>query len=347
MTARYARNLVTLLLAAAGATSAQEAKIRATLPGDAAIWVGQRVTLVVELLAPGYFSGAVSFDIPDPDGVLLMPPQGRPLVSSETIDGVQYSVQRHELWAWPMRAGDQAIPAVTVQFGFKRNPLQDEVIPADVQTETIPLTVAVPPGAEKLGTVISARNVDVKESWNPEPGNGPIPAGKAFTRTITFTAPGVPGMVFPPFPAGEINGLGIYTKQELDDETERGSFTGLRRDEITYVCQRPGEFTIPATRFTWFDLDAQALRTVDLPARTLTVIANPAMTSDADASAARSTGARAAGLLVALLGIGLATGLLAARSRRVRRFVAGLTAPLYPVHLQTLNPVTRTGKEQQ
>ena len=89
-------------------------------------------------------------------------------------------------------------------------------------------------------------------------------------------------MAFPPFPAGTIDGIGIYPKPpEVLDERNRGSLTGKRRDTIIYVCQRAGQFTIPPTRLTWFDLDAQKLRTIDFPARHLNVSSNPALESTA------------------------------------------------------------------
>ena len=128
--------------------------------------------------------------------------------------------------------------------------------------------------------MISARNLKVEETWTPEPGKAK--AGDAFTRTITFTAPEVPAMAFPPFPAVKIDGLGIYAKPpEVLDKSNRSSLSGNRRDTITYVCQRAGQFTIPAVRLTWFDLDAQKLRTIDFPARHLSVSSNPALESTA------------------------------------------------------------------
>ena len=76
----------------AGHSLAQEAKVRTSLETKGAIWVGQKVTVVVEVLAPGYFASAVTFDLPDPQGVLLLPPMGHPIMSSKTVDGTSYTV---------------------------------------------------------------------------------------------------------------------------------------------------------------------------------------------------------------------------------------------------------------
>lgn len=330
------------LLASPGAF-ALEPFVRASLSGDESPWVGQQVTMIVELLAPGYFSSAVNFDLPDPEVVLLMPPAGHPVVGSETIDGQHYTVQRHSLRAWPMQAGSIEIPPMTARFSFKRNPLDTETVPASLVTPQVSLAVKQPPGAENLGLVISARNLKVEESWDPQPGGDPVKAGTAFKRTVTFTAPGVPGMLIPPAPANDIDGLGVYSKRQLMDQDNRGSLTGVRRDEITYVCKRPGQFTIPETTFTWYDLDAGKLRTETLAAQTFDVIINP----DLDSSSVKTTASLDQRISidwrVALAALGLValllTALLSSRARNIASaMLAGLTRPLRPVHLQPLNP---------
>ena len=166
---------------------AQEAMVRASIETKGEIWVGQRVTLLVELLAPGFFSGTAAFELPTVPGLMLAPPAGSPIVASETIDGTNYTVQRHELAVFSRHAGEQTIPPITVRFRFKQNPLDKDSVAAEVRTEPVSFSVKLPPGAEKLGSLISARNLKVEEVWTPEPGKAKV--GDAFTRTITFTAP--------------------------------------------------------------------------------------------------------------------------------------------------------------
>lgn len=338
--------LCLLVVLFCGPGFAQDAKVRTSLATNDVVWVGQKVTIVVELLAPGYFASAAAFDLPDPQGVLLVPPLEHPIVSSETIDETSYTVQRHELSAFATRAGAQSVPALKVRFSFKRTPLDTNEVPATVTTTPLSFTVQSPPGAENLGTVISAKGLKVEEAWQPEPGQTNVLTGTAFTRTVTFSAPEVPGMVFPPFPAGQIEGLGIYTKRQINDQAERGALQGGRRDVITYVCQRPGQFTIPAARLIWFDVEAKQLQTNDFSARTFTVIPNPALASTAATATATSTSGAAitqrptpwwqpAGLMV-LVSFALMLGL----SVRFRRMLARFLALFRPVHLQPLNPTS-------
>jgi hypothetical protein len=318
---------------------AQEAQVRARLQNAEPVWVGQQMILDVELLVPGYFASAASFDLPDPGGVLLMPPTHHPVIGTETIEGIEYTVQRHELRAWPMRAGEQTIPSLGVRFAYKRQPLDTAVIPASGTTAPMPFSVKLPPDAEQRGTVVSARELTVEEHWQPEPGEASVKAGMAFTRTVTFRAPGVPGMVFPAFPADPIDGLGVYSTPQLLDEDDGMTLVGVREDRLSYIAKRPGQFSIPATRYTWFDLDSEQLRTVELPARMLTVIANPDLDSAAHSSAGeQSSPWRRVGLVAALLLLSVVAG----TRRPLRRLLARIVAPLRPVHLQPLHPRVRT-----
>lgn len=325
--------MLVIMLGAADSI-AQEAKVRASIETKGELWVGQRATLLVELLAPGFFAGAAAFDLPTVSGLMLVPPEDSPIVASETMDGTTYTVQRHELAVFSRRAGEQTIPPFTVRFQFKRNPLDKDVIAAAVKTEPVTFTVKLPPGAGELGSLISARNLKVEETWTPEPGKAK--AGDAFTRTITFTAPEVPAMAFPPFPAAKIDGLGIYAKPpEVLDKSNRSSLSGNRRDTITYVCQRAGQFTIPAVRLTWFDLDAQKLRTIDFPARHLSVSSNPALESTA-APQGQSVSWTA---LLWLSAAAVAALIVTLSHRYWMPWISQTLVRWRPRHLQPLNPI--------
>jgi hypothetical protein len=168
-------------------------------------------------------------------------------------------------------------------------------------------------------------------------------AGTAYTRPVTFTAPDVPGMVVPPFRPGEMDGLATYAKQRIQDSENRGALTGLRRDEVTYVFQRPGQYAIPAVKLTWFDLDANALRTKELPAQSFDVVANPTMAS-ADMGQAVTprdptwvSGARRtlAGVFALVL-----LAYLASKDQTLRQRIARWATTFRPVRLQALNPTS-------
>jgi hypothetical protein len=187
----------------------------------------------------------------------------------------------------------------------------------------------MPPGAEGLATLISTPDLAVEETWQPQPGKAKT--GDAFTRTVTISASDVPGMAFPPFPTGQIDGLGVYFKApEMSDRSEREELRGQRRQSITYVCERPGRFVIPAIRLTWWSLAEQRLRTNDFPERVLEVAPNPvvAVSSTVQESVAAKTAALVAAALV----------LIASIVVRYRRLWWPVLAMWRPVYLAPLNP---------
>jgi hypothetical protein len=331
--------LLILLLLVTNLASAQEpvAKARAHLELKGEPLVGQRITMVVELLVPGFFSGTPAYNLPNVPGVLLIPPTGSPVISSTQEDGISYTVQRHEFFVFARRAGQHDIPPIAIRVQFKRNPLDPEPVAQRVQTPALTFTTKQLPGAENLSGIISARELKIEETWKPEPGRAK--AGDAFTRTITFTAPDVPAMAFPEFPTEKIDSLGIYPKApEVLDKSDRGTLLGERRDTITYVCQRPGQFVIPAVQMTWFDLDAQQLQTINFPARTIEVAPNPLLPM---AAAVETTHPR---LALKWLGAGAASLILLSavvvwRKQLHRLLLRGL-APWRPIHLQPLNPTS-------
>jgi hypothetical protein len=294
-------------------------------PKDGA-WVGQRVTLAVTLYTPDLFAGVPSFEMPPVPGTVVLPPAGSPVIGSDRLDGDTFTTQRHEFAVYAQRPGPVRIPAFPVRFetnaGFGKPTVRRQVT-----TDAVSFEARVPPGAEGLGTVIAARGLKVADVWEPEPKSPKV--GDAFTRTITTTAAGVPGMVFPPLRFDAIDGLAAYPKEPaVTDRTDRGALTGQRTDAVTFVCERPGAVTIPDRTLTWFDLDAKELKTVKLPGRTLDVAPNPGV-AGASPSGTVPVESRSRGWwAVPIVGVVSVLGwLLAVRARawweRARAAVAG------------------------
>jgi len=316
-------------------------KIRTSLATNETIWVGQKVNLVVELLTPGYFASATSFDLPDPPGLLLLPAAERPVLGSKQIGGVSYTVQRHELSLVAERAGPQVVPPLTARFMFKRAPLDTNEVAAALKTDPMTFISVLPAGAEGLGTVISSRDLDVKEKLEPEPGKSATKVGDALKRTILFSASDVPAMLFPEFKAAKIDGLGVYTKSEVHSRTERGQSLQERRDTITYLCERAGKYTIPAARVSWWDFETKQLRIMDFPACNFDVAPNPAMvvgnqSGNENMKTMIILSWRVVGVVIMLV-VAFVWGMLL-----LRRYWDRWVAPFRAVHLAPLNP---TGEE--
>jgi hypothetical protein len=273
---------------AAQAHAAEPALLRASVAKPGPVLVGEHVTIIVELLTATTFASAPAFEFPTIPGALLMKPEERPVLGTEEVDGETYTVQRHELALFVMRPSVAQIPPFTVRFESAPR-FGEKPIAYRLTTPALQVEARMPPGAENLPGLIAAHELRVDQAWHPQPQKARV--GDAFTRTMTLTAPDVPGMVFPPLPLTRVDGLAVYAKPPVvQDQVERGDLTGKRIETVTYLCERPGQFTLPALVIPWWDLKNQQLTQVTLPAVTLEVEPGPVQSNDATAPAAVAPG---------------------------------------------------------
>lgn len=334
---RFGRVLVYAILAMVGLAKAEaqapaDSRQRTSLRTETETWVGQTVVLIVDVLTPGYFSGDPTFEIPQVSHVLLLPSNATPVVSSETIDGVPYTVQRHEIYVISRKAGDVTIPAFAARFGMKRAPLDKDAVEQSITTTPVHFVAKQPPGTEGMGYLVSSKDLQVEETWKPTPEGKPK-EGAAFVRTLSWSAADLPGMAFPAFPAQKIDGVGIYPDQPVVvDHSERGVTTGGRRDRITYVCEQGGHVLIPAMQISWWDIDDKILRKIELPERSFDVRGNPPMKTAALAQTKKETAWWAiaiGGMMVALMGFAV---------WKTLSFWKRAFTPFLPKRLVPLNP---------
>lgn len=205
--------------------------MRVSIDTTQSYWVGQKIPLYIDLFSPSFFSGTPKFDLPEISGVRVMKIPERPVMGTKEIEGNSFSTQRHEFVLFSQRPGQVNIPSFTVRFGVSG---QAGAPPKEIALKTSPLTLTpkMPPGAEKLVTIISTRDLTVTEKWDPAPKDAVT--GDAFTRTVTFQAPDIPGMAFLPMPELQIPGIGIYAEAPVvHDRMERGDFVGERTEIIS------------------------------------------------------------------------------------------------------------------
>jgi hypothetical protein len=159
-------------------------------------------------------------------------------------DAESYTVQHHELAFFPMRPGVAQVPPFSVRF---ESPPRFGEQPVEHRLSTPPLQVEahMPPGAENLPGLIATRELRVNQTWQPQPQKAHV--GDGFTHTVMLTTPDMPGMAFPTLPLAKVDGLAVYPKPPVvQDQVERGDFTGKQVETVTYICERPGQFTLPA-----------------------------------------------------------------------------------------------------
>ncbi|WP_339676169.1 hypothetical protein, partial [uncultured Gimesia sp.] len=255
----------------------------------------------VQLRANGSFSGAASFTLPEIPRVIIVK-TGRPVVSSEEIDGDSWFVQTHEFALFSQQSGTLEIPVFEVRFSHRNGftgPSHDQT----AQVPAVKIKVERPQGSSRDDFLVTTTSLKITESWDPQPEV--TEQGAVFRRTITQTADNVTGMALAPPPGTVPKGIRIYlNRPQVTDRTERGDFIGIRSDTITYQMQQPGNWTLPAIRYQWWDPEKKEFGSQTLPAVTFQVKSTSTVKSELPVEKTRTLSYAWWGLLMMLLGIG-------------------------------------------
>ena len=249
--------------------AADVAPVTVTL-GKPSAWIGERVPVFVELRTTGSFSGSASFDLPAISGATFVK-VGNPVVSSQTLDGQQWFLQRHEFALFSQQAGLLEIPSFLVRFSSREGisgPVQD----MRLKTSPTQIDIKQPPGSENLGLLVTTEALTVSETWEPKPERGKV--GAIFKRTIVQRAEQVSGMALTPASMDAPVSVRVYrSAAEINDQMQRGDFIGERRETLNYLVTEAGSIELPALKFTWWNPTAETLESTQLPGISINVTA--------------------------------------------------------------------------
>ncbi len=233
------------------------------------VWTGQAVPMAVTLYAPGPFSGAASFDLPEVS-LTAITTTGSPAVGSEKIDGVTFYTQRHTFNVYTQQTGDVTIPAFAVRFEWQDSS-GSEATSIIGESSELTFSCSRPPGTEDMGVVIAAEEFRVEQSWTPDEVETVSP-GDLFQRRIEINAVGTTAMMLPQVIAPPQDGIRVYANNpEILDRTQRGETSAQRIDTLKYQFERAGTFNLPELEFIWWDVNGKTLRKETVPGRTINV----------------------------------------------------------------------------
>jgi len=270
--------LLALVLPSAVA-AAGDANIRILLDRDGPVWVGEELPIHLELWTRDLSFSDQSFVLPEVSGAFLLQAEAGGMNLSERRGGESWQGLRYTFSLYPQRAGTLVVPSFAVRFSTRRAFGQPPV-PHAFATDPLEVAARRPPGAEPGALLVTSSDFSVDASWSVEPAEEgeavKLQTGDALVLTVRREADRVPGMVFAPLPAIEIEGLGVYPDApDVSDRVYRGDFTGSRTDRVTVVAEQPGAYTLPGLAFEWWDPRAEQLRRRTLPELVVEVSVNP------------------------------------------------------------------------
>jgi len=263
-------------------------------------WV-QAVAVLTVRLATDEALYQASLDLPASKD-LLVRRLGQDVQTSETRDGRSYRVIERKYLLFPQRSGALTVDGVVLDalvadsgaddfagdrflaeaFGHLPVPtMRRSTRPMRLRADPVELTVLPRPAAATAAHWLPAQAVSLTESWHPD--KAPIRVGEPITRHLHLVASGLTAAQLPdlatimPVPEG----IKAYPDQgTLEDQAQGNSVLASRDQDIALIASRPGSYTLPALKLSWWDTEHETQRQAVLPERTLEIL--PALAGSLD-----------------------------------------------------------------
>jgi hypothetical protein len=245
-------------------TEAQLPLARVRLETGSAVWVGQAVPVVVEVIVPSWFTGAPAFpDLEFPKTITLSP---EPAWNFTVPSGRQtFAGQARRYLVFPLAQGRYEVPAVGVKVSYSLPGGQPSAPVALLAADSVSFEARVPAGAGNARYFLTTDGFRLSQSLDRKPGEMRI--GEALTRTLTMTARNTVGMSIPQLRFEAPGGIGVYPGTPAVAETaERGTIEATRTESVVYVAEQAGHYTIPEVTVHWWNPKTNVMNLATAPA---------------------------------------------------------------------------------
>ena len=162
-----------------------EAMLRVSVNQQTAIWMGQQVTINLDLVTNGVRFSDTQFSPPAIQGAFLMQVDSTTIKLNERNNGQNWQILRYPLALYPQKSGQLEIPSFSVRFSTSAS-FTGSATAFSLRTEPLILDIRIPDGVKEGDMVISTSSFELDYSWRPDTTSAST--GDAFTLTITRTA---------------------------------------------------------------------------------------------------------------------------------------------------------------
>ena len=258
----------------ANASSVEELRAQSRLTIDASlepqqnIVAGQKLALVIEIATDRWFTGGTRLALPEVPGLVILQTEQFASNASETRGTQSWVLQRWTLDVYPQKSGDFTIPPIRATIRVNSGEAGD--VEGDLRSPATRFSATLPPGLQAGQHWVAAPSFSATQSFDRELLG--LKVGDAFERKLRFQAGDVMAMMLPSFTPEDLPGLGVYpSPPELENSSNRGEVSALRRQAISYVVEQEGDYRLPASEFFWWDTSSRELRLVQLEETVFTV----------------------------------------------------------------------------
>ena len=287
---------ITVTASGAGGTTDNDDLLLEITVDDEAPYVQQQVILTVRLLRRISLSDAKMTE-PATSGDVIIKPLNKDRTYQDQRNGKRYEVFERRFALFPQASGALEISPITVTTQVSRgsrslfDPFRPSTSTRRVRSNALALQVRPIPGEFTGATWLPARQLKLREEW--EPGSGVLNNGEPATRTLYLTATGLSAGQLPDFPALEIPNVTVYPDQVQSREQDGGdAFTALKQQKFAIITKfdaaaSTAEIQFPAIEIPWWNIETDQMEVARLASRRLKVdISNTPQEVVADTSPA-------------------------------------------------------------
>ncbi|CAA6697396.1 MULTISPECIES: BatD family protein [unclassified Lentimonas] len=274
-----------LLLFSLSLHAAEDIVVRTNISPES-VWVGQRMTLQIDVLGKDGWAQISDIDAVEIPNCYLLPSGNSRVRLQERIEGADYSGQRYELSLYPQRNGSIDIPALSLPVKIQTWGAGAGTNEQVVTTEPRSIEAKLPAGVQNVHSFVASSKFTATQTWSSDASDFKV--GDALKRSIQLSADNLPAMLLPTIAYPDLETLSSYPETpELSDESAQSTPLGQRNESITYLFEANGTAQLPDYSFQWWDTQTETLTTVTLEGRQIQI--SGGMTHHAHSNEASST----------------------------------------------------------
>lgn len=256
-------------------------------------YVQQQILLLVNIYdSIGIQDGAINVSEESKNNWIIIPLLSQPQVRQETINHKKMNVVTYAFAAFPQKSGDIELPQFNfdgyyiknTDFGFPnfdddfamfgvnfRNVFGQRVpVPMKTKKETISVR-PIPAGFSGLNW-LPVNNLELSGNWSVKNG---FKVGEAISRTVDLTAYGMTESMMPQIKFPEVEGFNQYPeKPVVSEQVVKGQLVTSAKINNVYIPTKPGNFVIPETKISWFNVRTHKAEMAILPRENVFVLPN-------------------------------------------------------------------------
>lgn len=232
-------------------------------------FVSKKFIAIVKVKTTAFSISDLDVDFGDNKDFIFVAPESAAYISSETIgeETYQYSVYEYELY--PLRANGISLKPLNLSFNVSSGYGQPKEH-FELKTSQKELFISSPKGVD--GFVLVTPKLSIESTFSSNQKSYKV--GDAITWKVSINAIDVPDVLIPKIKFPLIEGLKLYEDEsKLTQTNQDTNLVAKRVQSATYLFMKDGNFTLPAQKMEWYNINTSKLESENTQSYSFEVIA--------------------------------------------------------------------------